>query len=161
VGEPGELLLRGPQLFGGYWNDPVRTAEVVDAEGWLHTGDLASADADGAYRICGRAKDMYISGGENVFPGEVEAALTECDDVAEVAVIGVPDAKWGEVGRAFAVARAGRALSEERLVAHARGRLAGYKVPKRVVVLTELPRLGSGKVDRRALAAIDAVPVTA
>jgi acyl-CoA synthetase (AMP-forming)/AMP-acid ligase II len=96
-----------------------------------------------------------------VFPGEVEAALTECEDVAEVVVIGVPDAKWGEVGRAFAVARAGREVREAVLVAHARDRLAGYKVPKSVVVLAELPRLGSGKVDRRALAAMDVVPATA
>jgi fatty-acyl-CoA synthase len=160
-GEPGELLLRGPQLFGGYWNDAARTAEVVDADGWLHTGDLACRDADGAYRICGREKDMYISGGENVFPGEVEAALTECEDVAEVVVIGVPDAKWGEVGRAFVVARAGREVREAVLVAHARDRLAGYKVPKSVIVLAELPRLGSGKVDRRALAAMDVAAATA
>ncbi|MFL5575511.1 MAG: class I adenylate-forming enzyme family protein [Gemmatimonadaceae bacterium] len=157
-GEPGELLLRGPQLFAGYWNAPARTAEAVDAEGWLHTGDLASRDADGAYRICGRRKEMFISGGENVFPGEVEAALAECDGVAEVIVVGVPDAKWGEVGRAFVVPRAaGRAAGSEELaglvVAHARRRLAGYKVPKSVIVLDELPRLGSGKPDRRALAA--------
>jgi fatty-acyl-CoA synthase len=161
VDEPGELLLRGPQMFGGYWNDPVRTADAVDADGWLRTGDLACRDAGGAYRICGRQKDMYISGGENVYPGEVESALAEHEDVAEVAVIGVPDAKWGEVGRAFAVARSGRTLSEERLVAHARARLAGYKVPRSVVVLPELPRLGSGKVDRRALAAMDVVTTTA
>jgi fatty-acyl-CoA synthase len=154
-GEPGELLLRGPQLFAGYWHDPARTAEAVDADGWLRTGDVAARDADGAYRICGRRKEMYISGGENVFPGEVEAALAECDGVAEVVVVGVPDAKWGEVGRAFLVARADSAAGGDelaaRVVAHARRRLAGYKVPKSVVVLDELPRLGSGKPDRRAL----------
>jgi fatty-acyl-CoA synthase len=92
VGEPGELLLRGPQMFSGYWNAPERTADVVDADGWLHTGDLATRDADGAYRICGRKKEMYISGGENVFPGEVEAALSSCPGVGEVVVIGIPDA---------------------------------------------------------------------
>ncbi len=158
--EPGELLLRGPQMFGGYWNDPVRTAEAVDADGWLRTGDLACRDADGAYRICGRQKDMYISGGENVYPGEVEAALAEHENVAEAVVIGVPDVKWGEVGRAFVVARAGRTVGEEELVAHARRRLAGYKVPRSVVMLPELPRLGSGKVDRRALAGMDVVTAT-
>ena len=152
VGEPGELLLRGPQMFSGYWNAPERTADVVDADGWLHTGDLATRDADGAYRICGRKKEMYISGGENVFPGEVEAALSSCPGVGEVVVIGIPDARWGEVGRAFVVARQGEHVTEHRVVSHARERLAGYKVPKSVVVLPEIPRLGSGKPDRGALA---------
>lgn len=155
IGEPGELLLRGPQMFAGYWNDSARTAEVVDEDGWLHTGDLAMRDADGAYSICGRRKEMYISGGENVFPGEVEAALAECSAVSEVVVIGVPDAKWGEVGRAFVMPRRGEPLSEETLLAHARKRLAGYKVPKSLVFLDSLPRLGSGKADRKALAALD------
>ena len=151
VDEPGELLLRGPQMFAGYFTDRVRTAEAVDGDGWLHTGDLACRDADGAYRICGRKKDMFISGGENVFPGEVEAALAECPGVGEVVVVGVGDPKWGEVGRAFVVRRPGHALSAADVVAHARSRLAGYKVPKSVVMLDDLPRLGSGKPDRRAL----------
>jgi fatty-acyl-CoA synthase len=152
IGEPGELLLRGPQMFGGYFNDPVRTAEAVDSDGWLHTGDLAIRDADGAYRICGRKKDMFISGGENVFPGEVEAALSECPGVGEAIVVGVPDEKWGEVGRAFVVCRS-EAVTAEQIIADVRRRLAGYKVPKSVVVVGELPRLGSGKVDRAALMA--------
>jgi fatty-acyl-CoA synthase len=154
VGEPGELLLRGPQTFAGYWRDPAHTTEVVDGDGWLHTGDLAARDADGAYRICGRRKEMYISGGENVFPGEVEAALADCAGVMQAVVVGVPDAKWGEVGRAFVVARPGHALSEGELLAQARLRLAGYKVPKRVVLLDALPLLGSGKPDRRVLATL-------
>jgi fatty-acyl-CoA synthase len=153
VEEPGELLLRGPQMFGGYFNDSVRTAEAVDAEGWLHTGDLAIRDADGAYRICGRKKDMFISGGENVFPGEVEAALSECPGVGEAIVVGVPDEKWGEVGRAFVLCRAGDATTAEQIIAHVRPRLAAYKVPKSVVLVDELPRLGSGKADRAALKA--------
>jgi fatty-acyl-CoA synthase len=153
VGEPGELLLRGPQMFGGYFNDPIRTAEVIDADGWLHTGDLAIRDADGAYRICGRKKDMFISGGENVYPGEVEAALAECPGVGEAVVVGVPDAKWGEVGRAFVVRRSTTDVTADAIIAHARKRLAGYKVPKSVVLVDDLPRLGSGKPDRRALAA--------
>ena len=152
-GEAGELLLRGPQMFGGYFNDPVRTAEAIDAEGWLHTGDLATRDADGAYRICGRKKDMFISGGENVFPGEVEAALSECPGVAEAVVVGVPDEKWGEVGRAFVVPRNGDVLLADDVVTFARRRLGGYKVPKAVIVVAELPRLGSGKADRAALKA--------
>jgi len=151
--EPGELLLRGPQMFAGYFNDPERTAEAIDSDGWLHTGDLAMRDADGAYRICGRKKDMFISGGENVFPGEVEAALADCPGVGEAVVVGMPDEKWGEVGRAFVVCRRGETVTVADIVVHARRRLAGYKVPKSVVLVDDLPRLGSGKPDRRALAA--------
>ena len=151
-GEPGELLLRGPQLFAGYLRDPERTREAFTPDGWLRTGDLARRDADGVYTVCGRRREMYISGGENVFPGEVEAALADCPGVAEVVVVGVADARWGEVGRAFVVRRAGGAVDEAGVVAHARARLAGYKVPKRIVFLDEIPRLGSGKPDRRALA---------
>jgi fatty-acyl-CoA synthase len=150
-GVPGELLLRAPQMFAGYFGAPERTAEALTADGWLRTGDLAVRDARGLTRICGRRKEMFISGGENVFPGEVEAALADCPGVAEVAVIGVPDARWGEVGCAFVVVRGG-ALDAGAVVAHARGALAGYKVPKRVVLVEALPRLGSGKIDRRALA---------
>lgn len=156
AGEAGELLLRGPQMFSGYFDDPVRTAEALTPDGWLRTGDLATRDAEGAYRICGRRKEMFISGGENVYPGEVEAALIEHPSVAEVTVIGVQDPKWGEVGRAFVVARRGAAVVPDELLAWGRLRLAGYKVPKGVTVLTELPRLGSGKVDRTALAKLSA-----
>ncbi len=151
-GEAGELLLRGPQMFAGYLRDPERTAEALTPDGWLRTGDLARRDGDGVYTVCGRRKEMYISGGENVFPGEVEAALADCPGVAEVVVVGVADARWGEVGRAFVVRRAGAATGEAEVVAHARARLAGYKVPRAVVFLDDIPRLGSGKPDRRALA---------
>ena len=151
-GRPGELLLRGPQLFGGYLRAPEKTAEVMTEGGWLRTGDLAVRSEDGAYRICGRRKEMFISGGENVFPGEVEAALADCPGVAEAVVVGVSDERWGEVGRAFVVRRAESSITETDVIAHARGRLAGYKVPKSVVFLPEIPRLGSGKPDRRALA---------
>jgi fatty-acyl-CoA synthase len=164
-GTPGELLLRGPQLFAGYFGRPADTAAALDARGFLRTGDLAVREptADGragVYRVCGRRKEMYISGGENVFPGEVEAVLAGCPGVLEAAVVGVPDARWGEVGCAFVVARgaAGAVADAGTLAAvvtaHARAALAGYKVPRRVEVLAApLPRLGSGKVDRRALAA--------
>jgi fatty-acyl-CoA synthase len=156
-GEPGELQLRGPQVFSGYLRNPVQTAETFTADGWLRTGDLAVRDADGAFRICGRRKEMYISGGENVFPAEVEAALADCPGVAEAVVVGVPDEKWGEVGRAFVVARADTLLGEAEVVAYARSRLAGYKVPRAVFIVPEIPRLGSGKPDRRALATLEPV----
>ncbi len=151
--ETGELLLRGPQLFSGYFDDPARTAEAVDADGWLHTGDLATRSSDGAYRICGRRKEMFISGGENVYPGEVESVLIEHAAVAQVAVIGVPDPRWGEVGRAFVVARAGASVVGDELQRWARASLAGYKVPRLVTLVDALPTLGSGKVDRGALLA--------
>ena len=151
VGEAGELLLRGPQMFAGYLDDAARTAEAIDADGWLRTGDLARRDAGGAFTICGRRKEMFISGAENVYPGEVEAVLMQHPAVAEVAEVGVADAKWGEVGRAFVSVRAGRVAAPDEILTFARERLAGYKVPKGVVVLTELPKLGSGKVDRGAL----------
>ena len=159
-GEVGELELRGPQLFGGYFRNPGQTAEVLTPDGWLRTGDLASRDDDGAYAIRGRRKEMFISGGENVFPGEVEAALLEHPGVLEVAVVGVVDAKWGEVGCACVVPRRA-GLSAQALLADARARLAGYKVPRHVRFLEALPRLGSGKVDRKALAAWAASPEVA
>jgi fatty-acyl-CoA synthase len=150
--QPGELVLRGPQVFAGYLGDPERTREAFTADGWLRTGDLAVRDADGAYRICGRRKEMYISGGENVFPAEVESVLADCPGVAEAVVVGVPDALWGEVGRAFVVRSAENGVTPESVLAHARQHLAGYKVPKAVEFLEHIPRLGSGKPDRRSLA---------
>ncbi len=153
--ETGELLLRGPQMFAGYLHDPERTAEVLAPGGWLRTGDLARRAPDGAYSICGRRKEMFISGGENIFPGEVEAALCGHPSVSEVVVTGVPDPLWGEIGRAFVVRREGvNAVTGEDLIAFARARLAGYKVPRSVVFLDDFPRLGSGKPDRRVLAAM-------
>lgn len=155
AGVVGELQLRGPQLFAGYFRDSARTAEVLTADGWLRTGDLAQVDPDGAYRICGRRKDMFISGGENVFPGEVEAALLDCPQVDAVSVVGVPDEKWGEVGCAVVVSSAlAHAAAEPlatALLTEARSRLASYKVPRHFVFVEQLPRLGSGKVDRRAV----------
>lgn len=151
--ETAELELRGPQMFGGYFRAPELTAAALTADGWLRTGDLASRDRDGVFSIRGRYKEMFISGGENVFPGEVEAALLDCPGVAEVSVIGIPDARWGEVGCALIVRR-DAALEASAVVAHARTRLAGYKVPKRVQFVDAIPRLGSGKVDRNATAAL-------
>lgn len=157
-GTPGELWLRGPQRFAGYLGDPTRTAEALTPDGWYRSGDVLVRDADGAYRVVGRRKEMFISGGENVYPGEVEAALVEHPAVAEAVVVAMADATWGEVGCAFVVPRAGATLDAATLVAHARARLAGYKVPKRIDVLADLPRLGSGKADRRALGARAATP---
>jgi len=155
--EPGELLLRGPQMFGGYLHDPERTAEALAPGGWLRTGDLARRSADGAYSICGRRKEMFISGGENVFPGEIESILCGHPGVSEAVVTGIPDPLWGEVGRAFVVRRPGGvALAGEELIGFVRARLAGYKVPRSIVFLDDLPRLGSGKPDRKTLAAITA-----
>lgn len=152
TGEPGELLLRGPQMFGGYFRDPERTAEALTDDGWLRTGDLAVRSEEGLYAIRGRKKEMFISGGENVYPGEVEAAIAGCPGVASVVVVAVPHEKWGEVGRAFVVAEADAERDSGAVLEWARERLARYKVPKSVAFLDELPRLGSGKVDRAALA---------
>lgn len=159
--EPGELQLRGPQMFGGYLHDPERTAEALTDDGWLHTGDLAMRDEAGLFNICGRKKEMYISGGENVFPAEVESALASHPGIAEVVVVGAPHPLWGETGCAFIVPRsAGDDLNSEAIIAFARQHLAGYKVPRNIVVVTELPRLGSGKPDRRELASRAAAAVS-
>jgi fatty-acyl-CoA synthase len=149
-GEQGELLVRGPNVFTGYWRRPDETVRVL-AGGWLATGDIAQRGADGGYRLVGRATAMYISGGENVYPGEVEQALLRDPAVAAAAVVGVPDDQWGEVGVAFVVPREGGDLDPERVRARVRQHLAGFKVPRRVMVVDALPLTGSGKIDRRAL----------
>lgn len=140
----GELLVRGPNVSPGYWNRAAGTGD--GATGWFHTGDTARRDRDGFYYIVDRKKDMYISGGENVYPAEVEAALLELDAVAEACVIGIPDAQWGEVGCAHIVLRPGSTLAEETVLAHCRGCLARYKVPKRIEFVESLPRTASGKL---------------
>jgi fatty-acyl-CoA synthase len=139
----GELQVRGPNVFAGYWRNPGATAEVFDGE-WLRTGDVAERDEEGFYRIKDRLKDMYISGGENVYPAEVESVLHEHPAVADVAVVGVPDERWGEVGVAFVVPAAD--ISEEQLVEFVRERLARFKAPKVVRFVDVLPRSGLGKV---------------
>jgi fatty-acyl-CoA synthase len=140
----GDVQVRGPNVTPGYWEDPDATAAAFTADGWFRTGDVATVDADGHYRIVGRQKDMYISGGENVYPAEVENALFAHPAVAEVAVIGVPDPKWGEVGRAFVVPEG--AVTAAELRAYLLGRLAKYKVPVHFDFLERLPRTASGKV---------------
>jgi len=148
AGQPGELLLRGPNLFSGYWRRPDEMAKAFTEDGWFRTGDIAVCDADGYLTIVDRRKDMYISGGENVYPAEVEAALADFPGLIETAIIGVPDARWGEVGVcAMSHAEPGDDLAE-RVQAHLSGRLAGYKLPRHVVLMQALPRTGSGKVKK-------------
>jgi len=154
VDEPGELLLAGPAVFGGYWNNPEATAASVSG-GWFRTGDVLHRDAEGFYYVSGRIKEMFISGGENVFPAEVEAALVELQGVAEAAVVGVPDPRWGEVGSAWIRPHSGVVLSPEAVLAALQGRLARFKQPRRVHVVAELPRTASGKIDKPALARME------
>ena len=151
TGEPGEVVVRGYNVMQGYWEDPEATAAAVDADGWLHTGDVGVLDAAGNLRITDRLKDMYIVGGFNAYPAEVEQVLVRHEAVSEAAVIGVPDERMGEVGRAFVVPRAGAAPDPDALVAWCRERLAGYKVPRDVRVVDALPRGATGKVDKKLL----------
>jgi fatty-acyl-CoA synthase len=148
--EVGELLIRGPHVCAGYWNRPEETAQAI-RDGWLHTGDLARRDAEGYYYIVGRLKDVIISGGENIYPAEVESVLAAHPGVAEVALIGVPDDRWGEVPRAVVVPRSGQKLSPDDLMAFGGERLAHYKLPKSVVLVEALPRTGAGKIDKGLL----------
>jgi fatty-acyl-CoA synthase len=145
LSEESELLVRGPNVFAGYWRNPEATRETM-VDGWLRTGDLAERDNEGYYRISGRLKEMYISGGENVYPAEVEDALLSLDGVADAAVLGVPDERWGEVGVAFVVLEPGAQLSADDILESCRARLARFKVPASVRFLDELPRSGMNKV---------------
>ena len=147
----GEILLRGPNLMLGYLDDPDATRAAVDAGGWLHTGDVGRLDEAGNLTITDRLTDMYICGGFNVYPAEVEQVLARLDGVAEAAVIGVSDERLGEVGRAYLVPRPGQALDEARVLAFCRERLANYKVPRQVRLRPGLPRNPSGKVLKRLL----------
>ena len=150
VGQTGELIIRGPNLMQGYWNRPEATEEAF-AGGWFHTGDLAQMDLDGDLTIVDRKKDMFISGGENVYPAEVENAIYDLTQVAETAVIGIKDEKWGEVGYAMIVLKPNESISEDRVLAFLGGCLAKYKVPKRVVFMDQLPRNAAGKVLKNEL----------
>jgi fatty-acyl-CoA synthase len=144
-GEVGEVWLRGPSVTPGYWNRPDETAAVF-VDGWYRTGDLARREVSGMYRIVDRLKDMYVSGGENVYPAEVEAVVVASEMVADVAVLGVPDARWGEAGVAFVVPRAAAGFNAEALGSHCAAHLAKYKCPSRVVVVEAIPRSAAGKV---------------
>ncbi len=149
-GERGEIVLRGPKVFKGYWRDPDATAQAF-AGGWFHTGDIGVRDEDGYLFIVDRLKDMIVSGGENIAGSEVERVLYEHAAVLEVAVVGRPDERWGEVPVAFVVLRDGQSADPDELIAHCRERLARFKVPKEVTFLQALPRNPSGKVLKREL----------
>jgi acyl-CoA synthetase (AMP-forming)/AMP-acid ligase II len=151
AGEPGEVLIRGANVTPGYWEDPASTAKAIDADGWLHSGDVGTLDARGNLKITDRLNDLFIVGGFNVSPAEVEQVLARHPAIAEVAVVGVPDARLGEVPRAFVIPRHGAEVVAEDIVAWARERLANFKVPRTVSVVGELPRSASGKVLRREL----------
>jgi acyl-CoA synthetase (AMP-forming)/AMP-acid ligase II len=146
IADDHEILVRGFNVMRGYYEDHEATALAVDADGWLHTGDIGMRDDDGALRISDRKKDIYISGGFNVSPAEVENLLLGFDAISQVAVVGIPDARLGEVGAAFVVARPGSALTADDLLAWARDHVANYKVPRRIEIVDELPLNASGKV---------------
>jgi fatty-acyl-CoA synthase len=166
-GDPAELVVRGPNVFAGYWNRPEETAATfVGATpghgGWFRTGDVLQVEPDGWARVVDRVKDMYISGGENVYPAEVEAVAAQLDAVANCAVVGVADDRWGEVGAAYVELRDGATPSETELRAHFEAHLARYKIPKYFVFVPELPRNATGKIRRvelRRRAADDHPPV--
>ena len=147
----GELVLKGPSSFSGYFNDPKETAEVFDDAGWFHTGDLVYYDEEHYFFVADRKKDLFISGGENIYPAEIEAALYQHPGVHLCAVVGVPDPRWGEVGKACVIRKPGSQISGEELLGFLRERLAGYKVPKSVEFMDNLPLSGMGKVLRREL----------
>ena len=151
AGEIGELVLKGPSQSSGYFNNEEATAQAVDEEGWFHTGDLAVYDEDWYFTIKDRKKDMFISGGENVYPAEIEAVLYEHPAVQQCAVVGVPDEKWGEVGLACVVLKAEPAATEADLLRHMQQHLATFKVPKRVELVQSLPISGAGKILKQDL----------
>ena len=150
-GNDGELLIRGDHLCAGYWNKPKETAEALKS-GWFHTGDLARIDSDGHLSIVGRKKDMLISGGINIYPAEIEKVVEMHPKIAAVAVIGVPDEKWGEVGKAVVECRPGNTLSLPELQTFLKDRMGKFKIPKFLVLVDELPRTAaSGKVQKFVL----------
>jgi acyl-CoA synthetase (AMP-forming)/AMP-acid ligase II len=149
--EVGEIAIRSPSNMKGYWNLPDATAAAVDSDGWLRTGDAGYLDEEGYLYIHDRVKDMIISGGENVYPAEVENAIYGHPDVAEVAVIGVPSERWGEEVKAIIVPKPGRTPREEDVIAWARERIAAFKAPKSIDVIEAFPRTATGKVLRRQL----------
>jgi len=151
-GEPGELMILAPSITKGYWRQPAMTAAVLK-DGWYRSGDIARRDTDGLYYIVDRAKDMIVSGGENIYSAEIENVLSTHPAVAAVAVIGVPDPRWGEAVKAIVIPRAGHIASAEDLIAHCRAKLSGYKVPKSIDFTQSFPLVPSGKVSKKDLRA--------
>jgi len=150
-GGVGELMLRGPHIFSGYWEEAEETAKTIEPDGWVHTGDLATKDEEGFYFITGRKKDMFISGGENIYPTEIEELLYKHPAILEAAVTGVPDEKWGEVGKAYIVLKPGKNLDQEELLEYLSGKLAKFKIPRHYAFLDELPKSAAGKILKREL----------
>jgi acyl-CoA synthetase (AMP-forming)/AMP-acid ligase II len=150
-GAPGEILVRGFNVIKGYLDDPKATAEAIDSDGWFRTGDIGIIDAEGYIRITDRAKDMFIVGGFNCYPAEIEELMLEHPAIAQVAVVGVPDERMGEVAKAFVVLRPGKELTEAELIAWGRKSMANYKAPRYVEFVDILPTTASGKVQRFAL----------
>lgn len=157
IGEVGEIWVKGPVLMSGYWQRPDATAEAF-SDGWFRTGDAAYRDADGYVFIVDRLKDMFISGGENVYPVEVENVIAAAPGVSAVAVIGVTDPTWGEVGRAFVIAKEGHDVTSDAIIAHCQNRLAKFKIPRSIVFVAEFPRTASGKVLKRDLRLLSNTP---
>ncbi len=151
AGEAGEIWLSGPSITSGYWNRSEETARAFTADGWLRTGDIGQRDDEGFVTIVDRRKDMFISGGENVYPVEIETVLLDHPAIAEAAVIGVADARWGEVGRAFVVVKPGCVVDPADLASHCGARIARYKVPKEFLLTDALPRTASGKIQKHIL----------
>jgi fatty-acyl-CoA synthase len=149
-GEIGEIVARGSIMMKGYWQDPEKTEETIKS-GWLHTGDLARMDEDGFYYLVDRARDMYISGGENVYPAEVERTLREHPGIEDVAVVGIPDETWGEVGHAYVILKFECSLTAEEVIIFCNGKLSRYKWPKKVTFVKEFPRTALGKVQKQLL----------
>ncbi len=150
-GEAGELLLAGGNVTPGYWGNSEATEKAFDDDGWLHTGDVAKCDEDGYYYIVDRIKDMFISGGENVYPAEVESVMEQYPDIVEAAVVGIPNQKWGEIGVAFLRIQNEHPINEAELTKFARQRLAGYKTPQKFIVMEDFPRTAAGKVKKNEL----------
>jgi len=156
-GEPGEVVIRGYTVMKGYLADPGETAVAIDADGWLHTGDIGVMDERGYLRITDRMKDMFIVGGFNAYPAEIENLMLANESIAQVAVVGMPDERQGEVGVAFVVARPGCSIEPDELKAWCREQMANYKVPRRFVLVDELPLNATGKVLKDELRARAAV----
>jgi acyl-CoA synthetase (AMP-forming)/AMP-acid ligase II len=153
TGQAGEIVLRGPSVMSHYLDDPVATAATLSADGWLKTGDLGVFDDDGRLRIVGRVKDMFIVGGFNAYPAEIENALLHHPDIRQAAVIGVPDARLGEVGMAFVVLKSGSGTTGDDVISWARDQMANYKVPRTVEIVGQLPLNAAGKVEKEILKA--------
>jgi fatty-acyl-CoA synthase len=150
IGEIGEIIVKGPIVMSGYWNSQDLTEEVIK-DGWLHTGDLAKVDEEGFVYIVDRKKDMFISGGENVYPAEIEKVLFDHPKILDAAVVGVEDKRWGEVGKAYIVVKEGQSIKAEEIYEFLKDKLAKYKIPKYIEFTEKLPKTASGKIKKRLL----------